>query len=59
MQYADAVTTHSALYCHFYARELQLLADGEMHVLARIHRRETGGGGRRREEGSGEALTRT
>ena len=32
-QYADAVTARSDLYCYFYARGLQLLADGGMHVL--------------------------
>ena len=32
-QYADAVTARSDLYCYFYARGLQLLADGGMHVF--------------------------
>ena len=31
--YADAATARSDLYCYFYARGLQLLADGGMHVL--------------------------
>ena len=32
--YQDAVTARSDLYCHFYARGLQLLRDGGMHVFA-------------------------
>ena len=32
--YRDAVTARSDLYCHFYARGLQLLRDGGMHVFA-------------------------
>ena len=32
-QYADAVTLRSDLYCYFYARGLQLLRDGGMHVF--------------------------
>ena len=31
--YSDAVTARSDLYCHFYARGLQLLRDGGMHVF--------------------------
>ena len=31
--YADAATRRSDLYCHFYARGLQLLADGGAHVF--------------------------
>ena len=31
--YASAVTARSDLYCHFYARALQLLRDGGMHVF--------------------------
>ena len=31
--YRDAVTARSDLYCHFYARGLQLLRDGGMHVF--------------------------
>lgn len=31
--YADAVTARSDLYCHFYARALQLLRDGGMHIF--------------------------
>ena len=32
--YGEAVTPRSDLYCHFYARGLQLLRDGGMHVFA-------------------------
>ena len=32
-QYGDAVTARSDLYCYFYARGLQLLAEGGMHVF--------------------------
>ena len=32
--YQDAVTARSDLYCYFYARGLQLLRDGGMHVFA-------------------------
>ena len=32
-QYATAVTLRSDLYCYFYARGLQLLRDGGMHVF--------------------------
>ena len=32
-QYADAVTARSDLYCYFYARALQLLCEGGMHVF--------------------------
>ena len=32
--YGDAVTARSDLYCYFYARALQLLRDGGMHVFA-------------------------
>ncbi|MDE2688485.1 MAG: hypothetical protein OXI16_13455 [Chloroflexota bacterium] len=32
--YQGAVTARSDLYCHFYARGLQLLRDGGMHVFA-------------------------
>ena len=32
-QYADAVVARSDLYCYFYARALQLLRDGGMHVF--------------------------
>ena len=32
-QYAAAVTARSDLYCYFYARALQLLRDGGMHVF--------------------------
>ena len=32
--YGEAVTARSDLYCHFYARGLQLLRDGGMHVFA-------------------------
>ena len=32
-QYADAATARSDLYCYFYARGLQLLRDGGMHVF--------------------------
>ena len=32
-QYTDAVTPRSDLYCYFYARALQLLRDGGMHVF--------------------------
>ena len=31
--YADAATARSDLYCYFYARGLQLLRDGGMHVF--------------------------
>ena len=31
--YSDAVTARSDLYCHFYARGLQLMRDGGMHVF--------------------------
>ena len=31
--YSDAVTARSDLYCHFYARGLQLLRNGGMHVF--------------------------
>lgn len=32
--FSEAVTASSDLYCHFYARGLQLLRDGGMHVFA-------------------------
>ena len=32
-QYADAATARSDLYCYFYARGLELLADGGTHVF--------------------------
>ena len=32
-QYADAAIARSDLYCYFYARALQLLRDGGMHVF--------------------------
>ena len=32
-QYSDAVVARSDLYCYFYARALQLLKDGGMHVF--------------------------
>ncbi len=32
-QYNDAVTARSDLYCYFYARGLELLRDGGMHVF--------------------------
>ena len=32
--YGDAVTARSDLYCYFYARGLQLLREGGMHVFA-------------------------
>ena len=32
-QYADAASARSDLYCYFYARALQLLKDGGMHVF--------------------------
>ena len=32
-QYTDAATARSDLYCYFYARALQLLRDGGMHVF--------------------------
>ncbi len=32
-QYADAAVARSDLYCYFYARALQLLRDGGMHVF--------------------------
>lgn len=33
VQYADAATARSDLYCYFYARALELLADGGTHVF--------------------------
>ncbi len=32
-QYSDAVVARSDLYCYFYARALQLLKDGGMHIF--------------------------
>ena len=32
-QYADAIVARSDLYCYFYARALQLLRDGGMHIF--------------------------
>ena len=32
-RFADAVTARSDLYCYFYARALQLLSDGGLHVF--------------------------